>query len=75
MNANTPRYTLLIDASDTNAIVTANALFRNLIVAPSPDDASFTELTFDATDLALDAYASIYSFDPDEFRDMLVTDD
>ncbi len=65
-------YTLLIDATDMTAIVAANALFRNLTVAPSPDDASLNELTFDATDRALDAYASIFRFDADEFRDMLV---
>lgn len=69
---NTTRYELTIDTSDAAALIAAITLFTNVAAAPSADSYDYTELTFDATDDAVLAYADRFDIPYNEITDVIV---
>lgn len=66
----TRRYVLLTETSDTATLLTALALFTNVHAAPAREQSHLTELTFDATDDALDAYLDAFALPRSERDDI-----
>lgn len=64
------RYALTIDATDVPALLAIDSLFTDVDFTPTPESSVLTDVTFTATDDALDAYLARFELPADERDDI-----